>query len=106
MLKRSTKPSDLALNRCTAARTYSSFILLRSPKRKQLRPKSVLIDDLSPNETLARLKMQFLGINRRSYIQIRGFHGTDRATIDREIAEIVCKVRRFATAGERAASKD
>jgi len=50
--------------------------------------------------------MKFLGINRRSYIQIRGFHGTDRATIDREIAEIVCKVRRFATAGERAASKD
>jgi hypothetical protein len=75
-------------------------------KPEAVAPKSVLIDDLSPTETLARLKMKFLGINRRSYIQIRGFHGTDRATIDREIAEIVCKVRRFATAGERAASKD
>jgi hypothetical protein len=57
-------------------------------------------------ETLARLKMKFLGINRRNYIQIRGFHGTDSAKIDRQIAEIVCKVGRFATAGERAASKD
>ena len=75
-------------------------------KAEAVAPKSVLIDDLSPTETLARLKMKFLGINRQSYIRIRGFHGTDRATIDREIAEIVCKVRRFATAGERAASKD
>jgi hypothetical protein len=50
--------------------------------------------------------MKFQGINRRSYVQIRGFHGTDPATIDREIAEMVCKVGRFATAGERAASKD
>lgn len=39
-------------------------------------------------------------------IQIRGFHGTDPATIDREIAKIVRKVRRIATAGEGAASKD
>jgi len=75
-------------------------------KAEAVAPKSVLIDDLSRTETLARLKMKFLGINRQSYIQIRGFHETDRATIDREIAEIVCKVRRFATAGERAASKD
>ena len=50
--------------------------------------------------------MKFLGINRRSYIQIRGFHGTDPATIDREIAEIVRKVRRFAAAGEPATTKD
>jgi len=50
--------------------------------------------------------MKFLGINRRSYIQIRGFQGTDPATIDREIAEIVRKVRRFATVSERTASKD
>ena len=75
-------------------------------KAEAVAPRSVLIDDLSPTETLARLKMKFLGINRRSYIQIRGFHGTDPATIDREIAQIVRKVRRFATAGERAASKD
>ena len=75
-------------------------------KTEGVAPKSVLIDDLSPTETLARLKMKFLGINRRSYIQIRGFHGTDPATIDREIAEIVRKVRRFVIAGERAASKD
>ena len=76
------------------------------PKAEAVAPKSVLIDDLSPTETLAKLKMEFLGINRRSYIQVRGFHGTDPATIDREIAEIVRKVRRFATAGERAASKE
>jgi hypothetical protein len=69
-------------------------------KTEGVAPKSVLIDDLSPTGTLARLKMKFLGINRRSYIQIRGFHGTDPATIDREIAEIVRKVRRFATAGD------
>jgi hypothetical protein len=75
-------------------------------KAESVAPKSVLIDDLSPTETLARLNMKFLGINRRSYIQIRGFHGTDPATIDREIAEIVRNVRRFTTAGERAASKD
>ena len=75
-------------------------------KAESVAPKSVLIDDLSPAETLARLKMKFLGINRRSYIQIRGFHGTDPATIDREIAEIVRKARRFTTAGERAASKE
>jgi len=72
-------------------------------KAEAVAPKSVLIDDLSPTETLARLKMKFLGINRRSHIQIRGFHGTDPATIDREIAEIVCKVGRFATAGQHAA---
>src|SRR5262252_2219137 len=75
-------------------------------KAEAVAPKSVLIDDLSPTETLARLKMKFLGINRRSHIQIRGFHGTDPATIDREIAEIVCKVGRFATAGQHAASKE
>ena len=75
-------------------------------KAEAVAPKSVLIDDLSPTETLARLKMKFLGINRRSYIQIRGFHGTDPATIDREIAEIVRKVRRFPSAGERATTKD
>jgi hypothetical protein len=75
-------------------------------KAEAVAPQSVLIDDLSPTETLARLKMKFLGINRRSYIQIRGFHGTDPATIDREIAEIIRKVRRFATVGGRTASKD
>jgi hypothetical protein len=75
-------------------------------KAEAVAPKSVLIDDLSPTETLARLKIKFLGINRRSYIQIRGFHGTDPATIDREIAEIVRKVRRFAAAGERSTTKD
>src|SRR6516225_8106222 len=74
-------------------------------KAEAVAPKSVLIDDLSPTETLARLKMKFLGINRRSYIQIREFHGADPATIDREIAEILRKVWRFATAGERAASR-
>lgn len=62
-------------------------------KTEAIAPRSVLIDDLSPNETLARLKMQFLGINRRSYIQIRGFHGTDPATIDTEIAAIISEVR-------------
>jgi hypothetical protein len=76
------------------------------PSEEAIAPKSVLINDLSPTKTLARLKMRFLGINRRSYIQIRGFHGTAPPTIDREIAEIVRRVRRFATAGERAASKD
>jgi NLI interacting factor-like phosphatase len=75
-------------------------------KAEAVAPKSVLIDDLSPTETLARFKMKFLGINRRSYIQIRGFHGTEPATIDREIAEIVRKVRRFAAAGERSTTKD
>ena len=75
-------------------------------KAEAVAPKSVLIDDLAPTETLARLKMKFLGINRRSYIQVRGFQGTDPATIDREIAEIVRKVRRFATVSERTASKD
>ena len=67
-------------------------------KAEAVAPKSLLID--------AGLKMKFLGINRRSYIQIRGFRGTDPPTIDREIAEIVRKVRRFATAGERTASRD
>lgn len=62
-------------------------------KTEAIAPRSVLIDDLPPNETLARLKMQFLGINRRSYIQIRGFHGTDPATIDTEIAAIIREVR-------------
>jgi hypothetical protein len=37
--------------------------------------------------------MQFLGINRRSYIQIRGFHGTDPGTIDTGIAAIIREVR-------------
>ena len=62
-------------------------------KTEAIAPGSVLIDDLSPNETLAGLKMQFLGINRRSYIQIRGFHGTDPGTIDTEIAAIIREVR-------------
>jgi hypothetical protein len=62
-------------------------------KTEAIAPKSVLIDDLSPTETLARLKMQFLGISRRSYVQIREFHGIDPPTIDAEIAEIVRKVR-------------
>ena len=55
----------------------------------------------SDNGNPRQVKMKFLGINRRSSIQIRGFHGTDPATIDREIAEIVRKVQRFTTAGVR-----
>jgi len=39
-------------------------------------------------------------------LQIRGFHEPDLATVDREIVEIVRKVRRFATVSEHAASKD
>jgi hypothetical protein len=61
-------------------------------KAEAVAPKSVLIDDLAPTEPLARLKMKFLGINRRNYIQIRGFQESDPATIDCEIAEIVRKV--------------
>jgi hypothetical protein len=87
----------LALNSCIVARTYSSFNPFADLKAEAVAPESLLID--------ARLKMKFLGINRRSYIQVRGFHGTDPASIDREIVEIVRKVRGFCDRW-RAASKD
>jgi NLI interacting factor-like phosphatase len=70
-------------------------------KTEGIAPESVLIDDLAPTETLARLKMKFLGISRRNYLQIRPFHGTDPPTIDREIAEIVRKVRDLCNRDER-----
>lgn len=62
---------------------------------KDADPSAILVDNLPGTDENARLKIQYLGIPKGNYIQIRAFDGKDPDCFEQELEDILAEAKRL-----------